>query len=221
MGRKCLIKGCRTGYALSKEEKENGIDKRETLKTFSFPNKTKHLEERERWLKVIPFWKPSEIEAMTTPVICEKHWPVGFAEKKGDRGKLRPVDPPSVFEMTPISTIPTPPPKERPTKKTTFETRTRQEDQFDKFKLMDVVDYKILLEAVNTSNKSNNNIPSCVIAYECERAVWIQSKSFISGIPAYSIKIFENLSFVTFQLGIRCTVMTHPKNENNSDGQLF
>ena len=148
MGRKCLIKGCRTGYALSKEEKENGIDKRETLKTFSFPNKTKHLEERERWLKVIPFWKPSEIEAMTTPVICEKHWPVGFAEKKGDRGKLRPVDPPSVFEMAPISTIPTPPPKERPTKKTTFETRTRQEDQFDKFKLMDVVDYKILLEAV-------------------------------------------------------------------------
>ena len=101
------------------------------------------MEERERSLKVIPFWKPSEIEAMTTPVICEKHWLVGFAEKKGDRGKLRPVDPPSVFEMAPISTIPMPPPKERPTKKTTtFETRTRQEDQFDKFKRMDVVDYK-------------------------------------------------------------------------------
>ena len=56
MGRKFLIKGCRTGYALSKEEKENGIDKRETLKTLAFQT---GKEERERWLKVIPFWKPS------------------------------------------------------------------------------------------------------------------------------------------------------------------
>ena len=79
MGRKCIIKDCRTNYRVTNKEKKNEII-RETLKTFSFPNKTKHAKERERWIKSIPFWKKEEIEEMKTPVICEKHWPAGFAE---------------------------------------------------------------------------------------------------------------------------------------------
>ena len=110
MGRKCVIKGCKTNYlSLVNESKNDGLQK--TIKTYSFPNKSKHQQERSRWIKSIPFWKEDEIDKMSTPVVCEKHWPVGFAEKKGDRGRMRPVDPPSIFEGTNKSSIPTPPPK--------------------------------------------------------------------------------------------------------------
>eukprot|EP00111_Clytia_hemisphaerica_P024881 TCONS_00073335-protein len=94
-----------------------------------------------KWIKSIPFWEEDEIEAMVVHVVCEKHWPVGFFEKKGDREKMRPVHPPSVKKCS----IPTPPTKERPTKKSSFETKTHKEDQLDKFKLMDAVNCKSFL----------------------------------------------------------------------------
>ena len=211
MGRKCIIKDCRTNYRVTNKEKKNEII-RETLKTFSFPNKTKHAKERERWIKSIPFWKEEEIEEMKTPVICEKHWPAGFAEIKGDRGRLRPAEPPSIFEGVEKSAIPTLPPKERPTTKSSYEARTRTKDELNQFKLFDKVDYNLLVEASNSNSKNNKNFPSCVISYQCENALWIQSKTFISGIPAYAIRVFENLTFIAYQLGIECTVQTLSKN---------
>ena len=93
-----MVKGCRTNYARTKAEKQNEEIERVSIRTFGFPHKTRHSEERKRWIESIPFMPEYKIACMKCPVICEKHWPAGFAEKKGDRGRLRPVDPPSIFE---------------------------------------------------------------------------------------------------------------------------
>ena len=72
---------------------------------------------------------------------------------------MRPVNPPSIFEGTNKSSIPKPPPKDRPTSLSFFEARTRQEDQLEKFKQLDLVDFKLLVDASDKTSKLNKNYP--------------------------------------------------------------
>ena len=48
---------------------------------------------------------------------------------KSQHGNERPVNPPSVFDSIPTSSIPSQPPPLRPTNKCRFEERTRQEEK--------------------------------------------------------------------------------------------
>ena len=70
-------------------------------------------EERERWKKAIP---RDNIPDSLETVVCEKHFPPGYATVKAG-GRERPKDPPSIFPGIPSSMIPTPPPVPRAAKR--------------------------------------------------------------------------------------------------------
>ena len=96
MGKKCFVKGCRSNYDQSKakrdalREKNNVINNGEKVRLFGLPPLTK-LDERNRWIKAIPFVNEQSIsELKTNPHICIKHWPIGFPVKS-QHGKERPV----------------------------------------------------------------------------------------------------------------------------------
>ena len=155
MGKKCFVKGCRSNYDQSKaksdvlRQKNNNINNGEKVRLFGLPPITK-LDERNRWIKAIPFANENSIsELRTNPHICIKHWPKGFPVKS-ERGKERPVNPPSVFDGIPTSSIPSQPPPPRPTYKCRFEERTRQDDQLSKFLEMDKISFEKLTKSLKS-----------------------------------------------------------------------
>ena len=133
MPKKCLVPGCRSNYdpprtnkrKYQAEDKENQDIEKSHVPVFRLPL---DVEDKQRWVATIPLIDKEKIMKLKEPVICIKHWPVGFPTKSVN-GKIRPVEPPSVFEGVPISQIPTPPSKPRTTKRSSFEVRTTQEDQ--------------------------------------------------------------------------------------------
>ena len=70
MGRKCCVMSCNGNYRLP-------VD----------------VSEKARWLSAIP---RDNIPDAKHTVACERHWPADY-RTKNVRGKLHPVDPPSVF----------------------------------------------------------------------------------------------------------------------------
>ena len=50
-----------------------------------------------------------------------------------------------------------------------------------------------------------------VIAFRIEGEQWIQWGNFISGIPAYSLKVTQDLKFEAYKMGIQCTIKTLSK----------
>ena len=111
MGRKCCVLNCEGNY-----------DKENKAKTFRLPSAANDLAERNRWISNIP----NKIVESKNTVVCEAHWPVGYETVKL-RGKERPKDAPTIFTSIPKSMVPTPQPKQRPTKTCFFYSRTRQE----------------------------------------------------------------------------------------------
>ena len=85
--------------------------------------------EKARWLSAIPRDNIPDSKHM---VVCERYWPADY-RKKTARGKLRPVDPPSVFECVKFSQRPTAPPPPRPTKKALSASRQMEIDQLNPF----------------------------------------------------------------------------------------
>ena len=200
MGKKCIIKGCRTNYRLTQDD---CVDKNKA-KVFRFPSKAKRASDRERWIRSIPLLMEKDIDNMTTPVICEKHWPIDYRMEKGDGGKMRPVDPPSVFEGFAQSSIPTPPSKPRPTK-----TRTRRDDELAEFKKADVIhDFDAFTDELKHNRRK---LSANIISFKSDDALWVQSLSYVSGIPSFSIRVSRDLSFQSFFMGIQCTVVTFSK----------
>ena len=123
---------------------------------------------------------------------------------KGDGGKMRPVDPPSVFEGFAQSSIPTPPSKPRPTK-----TRTRRDDELAEFKKADVIhDFDAFTDELKHNRRK---LSANIISFKSDDALWVQSLSYVSGIPSFSIRVSRDLSFQSFFMGIQCTVVTFSK----------
>ena len=51
------------------------------------------------WIRVIPLITEDIINSYKAPpVICVKHWPVGFEKIKSPKGRERPRDSPNIFE---------------------------------------------------------------------------------------------------------------------------
>ena len=82
MPRMCCVGSCDSNYR--KEE--------QYTKVFRFPSDS---HEKQCWLDQLPN-VVSEVTADS--VVCEKHWPCGY-ETLWKKGRLRPVHPPTVFEL--------------------------------------------------------------------------------------------------------------------------
>ena len=135
MGRKCCFALCTSNYDKSKaknkvlKERNDGqnAERGEHVATFWFP---KDEVNRAKWIKAVPYLNEEKYNSYKcAPVLCVKHWPDGFETTKSRNGKIRPLHPPTIFNGVPKSEIPTPGPKPRPTSRTSFEARTRQEDE--------------------------------------------------------------------------------------------
>ena len=198
MGKKCVVKGCKTGY--KSKQQADCIDK---IKVFRFPSKLKNQSQREKWIKSIPLIKEADIDNLTTPVICEKHWPTGYESENVHGGNTRPVDPPSVFTGFAPSSMPTPLPKPRSTT-TSFEIRTKKDDELEQFKEMDrIADFDSLVDELKHNRRQ---LSANIVSFKADDSLWIQSLSFNSGIPTFSIKVSHDLTFEAYFNGIRCTI---------------
>ena len=210
---KCCIKSCQSNHPPSqaknkrlkeKNDSKNG-NREDHVPTFSFP---KEQEERIRWIKSIPYLSEEEYNSYkSTVAVCEKHWPPNYETVKTVNGRFRPKHPPSIFPGFSESQIPTPPPKPRTTKRTTFEVRTSLEDELGKFLQADRITNEILINMV-TSRKFQSPVTTFVI----ENVQWIQSNEFIQGIPLFAIKIFRDMTFQSFHMGIQCSIPTLSRN---------
>ena len=115
-------------------------------------------EERERWISAIPYLTKEVYESYKCPPrVCAKHWPVGYEQVKNVNGKLRPRHPPSIFP-TKSSSIPTAPPKPRPTEMTSSAARSVKPDQLPEFSLADKLTYEKLCSGIQTHDFLNTTI---------------------------------------------------------------
>ena len=120
MGKKCWVEKCDSNYHRSRAKKNVDLKKKNNEKnadrfnipTYGFPGEA---EEQERWIAAIPYLTKEIYDSYKCPPrVCAKHWPVGYEHVKNVNGKPRPRHPPSIFP-TKLSSIPTAPPKPRPT----------------------------------------------------------------------------------------------------------
>ena len=210
---KCCIESCKSNYAKSQAKNKNLKERNDTknkerdvhIPTFGFP---KDQEERIRWIKAIPYMSKESFNSYkSAPAVCAKHWPLNFETVKTVNGKLRPKHPPNIFTGIRESEIPTPPPKPRTTKRSTFEVRTTLEDELGKFLEADRITNEILVNTV-----ASRTFESPVTTFVIDSVQWIQSNEFIQGIPLFAVKIFRDMTYQSFHMGIQCSLPTLSRN---------
>lgn len=214
MGRICRVPGCDSNYGESKAKNQKLKEQNDTknagrnkIDTFGFPSKEKSPDERIKWIKAIPMLTEELVDSWKKPAVCVKHWPLNFEQTTSINGKVRPKYPPSRFEGFKPSQIPAPPPMARPTHRTTFEVRTRLEDELSKFIDADSLTFEEL-----TAKASSHEFCAPVVSFMSDNLLWIQSTEFISGTPSFLLKIYKDLTFEAFHMGIRCYISTLSKN---------
>ena len=77
--------------------------------------------------------------------ICERRCPPDY-KTISVQGKLRPVDPPSIFQGVKKSIVPIRPDKPRTTDKSSSEAGNRKQDQLKAFQMKDKVSFKTLVK---------------------------------------------------------------------------
>ena len=123
-------------------------------------------------------------------------------------GKLRPRDPPSIFPGVPKSVIPTPPSKPRTTERSSFDVRTRMDDQYEDFKKRDVLKFDKLEDEIPSHKFSTS-----AVCYRIENTIHIQSSSnFTDGVPLFLLKIHRDYKFRAFLAGVSCGFLILMKN---------
>ena len=83
MGRKCIVRGCKSNYNKSTASQNENIRIRNEerladfrkIPMYGFPSKKKRLYERQRWIKSIPYLTEEIVGNKKTPAVCCKHWP--------------------------------------------------------------------------------------------------------------------------------------------------
>ena len=143
MVKKCCVYGCPTNYTSEKRKRKTEINQLgagESKPKVSVYRLPKTEEERESWIKVIP---NANFKVTNDTVICNLHWPHDF-EKIEKNGKLRPKNPPSIWPGIPSSQLPTVPPPERKTNKTSCSKRNEKSDKLSAFIEKDIVVFTIL-----------------------------------------------------------------------------
>ena len=119
MPRKCCVPLCKSNYKTG-----------ESVTAFRFPS---YVEQTQLWKTAIP----RNWNITSNTVVCAKHWPIGF-ESYQHYGKIRPVNPPSVFPHVPKSCV-THVPQKRATEKSLVENRSIIADQMQEFSSSDAL----------------------------------------------------------------------------------
>ena len=83
------------------------------------------------------------------------------------------------------------------------------DDELPEFTASDKVTYEELCSILLEKKHQFNVVTASFIA---DNALWIVSNTFCSGIPEFSLKIKEDLSFEGFCMGAQCTISTLSKN---------
>ena len=137
---KCCV--CKSNYSTS-------IKIEGTVSVYRFPD---NKVDREQWMSVVPRDDIREIfqkyedakergEKKKKPmfVVCRKHWPESMGTFNY-RGKIRPIDPPSIFSKVSSSTTSTPQ-NSRPTRRALSSVRSVLPDELGLFLEQDVLDF--------------------------------------------------------------------------------
>ena len=191
MGRKCCVTNCRTGY-----------DSGEKTPVFCLP---RNENEMQFWIQAIP---RDNIPVAKNTVVCEKHWPDGY-EKILMFGRSRPAQPPSVFDCVPKSLIPNVT-KKRPTEKATSSSRNVAMDQLSEFENADIIssfNASFLIGKIN-----EKSYQPAVVSFEQNKNVIVQSTIFVSGVPQFFIKIFNDFKFECYHVGVKCYIPSLSQN---------
>ena len=114
-----------------------------------------------------------------------------------DHGKLRPVEPPSLFPNIPLSCLKEPLPKERKTL-ASCSLRGIIPDEITEFERQDVLSFNEIKTVLCDYND--------IIVYKDENIYIIRSKLFRYGVPIFVLKIFDELTFEAFSFGSSCSI---------------
>lgn len=188
MVKKCCVTKCNGNYT-----------KKQKVKTFRLPQ---NEQQKKLWLSIIP---RDNIPNHKDTVICERHWPEGYAKIKF-YGKERPRDPPSVFENIPPSLLRTKSsiPRPRETVNTSSSVRSILPDEISAFEEQDnIKDFITLCRDVKT--KDFVSTFKCSILHADQHAMFISDK-FISGCPQFILKIHVSLKYDAFHFGSKRTI---------------
>ena len=216
----CCVKGCKSNYLTA-------VKSEGATPVYCFPE---IKDDRDRWLTAVgrdevtaAFMKFEEEEFEVNKngkltkkrkkkpryFVCRKHWPEEM-ETFDCRGKLKPIDPPSVFrtstsDSTPSTPSPsTPIESTRPTKRALSSVRSVSADELGKFLENDKFHFDVAEKKINSNELMAFRID--------EDTIGVQPRVF-SPIPKFFIKIKRNLSFETYHHGSMCTVTTLMKNK--------
>ena len=204
MGKSCCVYGCNTWTKKEKRERHPNI----TINVFRFPDEEDESNEYHRWVSVIGKIN-ANFKVGRETVICSKHWPIAFEQYKSRYGKWRPVHPPSVFDGIPSSIVPPPPPPSRPTSRTSCHQRNTLPDELELFTRLDEFNFHSLKDVLL---KNERSFSVNVICFSIQDSLMVQSTHYENGVPLFLLKIYEDLRFETFQLGIKCYVNTLTRN---------
>ena len=194
MGKRCCIDGCK---------KKKG----EEISVYRFPSKDDQPEERDRWINSVPkVLLKREIGDET--VLCRRHWPEE-TEMIKCFGKNRPVCPPSLFNGVAKSQLPTALPPLRTTSRCLAEERRgpvkTAAQLMAAFKIEDMFTFESLKTALLIDQKQLS-LPTTI--FIAAGVLLIQSLDFIHGVPKFLIKIFSNLRFESYHVGVKCYIST-------------
>ena len=194
MVKKCCVPRCKGNY------KSTGVN----VSIYRFPNEKYFPEEREKWIRAIP--RPrSDYKITNNMGVCRAHWPPDM-ETKQYRGKIVPVNPPSVFPNIPESCVPTPEPKPRPTVASSSSVRNTVPDDYEKFIEADTL---VLSEI---QQKYSDDAGLIIYRDGSDSETILQSKSHVEGVCNYMIKIRDDYKFQTFHKGLSCTIFNQQMN---------
>ena len=208
---KCCVTGCVSNYAQlkrpSSECNSRKADETDNLPPnkrrkansdhipiFKFP---KNDSDKESWIKNIP---RDDYKITKWTGVCYRHWPIGFKSKPCQGGGVRPVDPPTIFDMCniPKSQIPTPVPQPRSTEKSSSSARNPDIDQMPEVLAQLKVEFGDIM---------NENVP--ILTYHSDNIIYIQSREFSAGcVPKFLVKVFSDLDYESYHSGVLCPTKT-------------
>ena len=199
----CCITGCKSNYDNKKNETIKSIP------AFRFP---KDPYQKRCWEEAIPF---SNLKINSNSVICERHWPVKY-RKKICYGKVRPDEPPSVWKNV-LAQEPIPSTSTghdikksvRPTKIASSDMRSVQNDELDLFLENDKASYSDLCQQLIPNTRA---FLAPIITFIIGTVIFLQSILYFNGVPAFLVKIYDNLKYETFHKGVKCYVKTLSSN---------
>lgn len=134
------------------------------------------------------------------------YWPDNFETVKVRGGKLRPKNPPSIWPTTiPPSQIPTTSAPKRTTLRTSNSVRNSHSDELEEFLAKDKVTFSTLKDELICKQRKLQQAVLAFLAPENKEMV-IKSFQYKSGIPMFTIKLYEDLRFEAYHYGIKCHV---------------